>query len=140
MKKTVKLIFALCLMAALVLSLAACGDKDPVGTWECTNFKDIITEVGEKAGASKEEIDEAMAMFTDFKVSFVFNKDGTFSMKGSLMGESSEFKGTWKATDNGVDITVEDATETLLWDGSKLTFSGDLGVGLGETKFVLEKK
>ena len=140
MKKTVKLIAALCLMAALVLSLAACGDKDPVGTWECTNFKDIITEAGEKAGVSKEEIDEAMAMFTDFKVSVVFNKDGTFSMKSSFMGESSEFKGTWKATDNGVDATVEDATETFLWDGSKLTLTGDLGVGLGETTFVFEKK
>ena len=140
MKKTVKLIFALCLMAALVLTLAACGDKDPVGTWECTNYKDLVIDAAVAQGIDKAQAEELIAQMGDINMTADFDKDGTFSMKSSLMGESSEFKGTWKATDNGVDATVEDATETFLWDGSKLTLTGDLGVGLGETTFVFEKK
>ena len=111
-----------------------------MGSWECTNFKDLIVEVGRSEGVSQEQIDAALAMMGDFDISVVFDKDGTFSMKLAVMGESQEFTGTWKANDKGVDVTIEDETQTFLWDGSKLTLSGDAGLGLGETTLVFEKK
>lgn len=60
MKKTVKLIAALCLMAALVLTLAACGDKDPVGTWECTNYKDLVIDAAVAQGIDRAQIEELL--------------------------------------------------------------------------------
>ena len=140
MKKTVKLIFALCLMAALVLTLAACGDRDPVGTWECTNYKDLVIDAVVAQGIDKAQAEELIAQMGDINMTADFDKDGTFSMKIAGAGDSMKVTGTWKATDKGVDATVEDETQSFLWDGSKLTLSGDVGLGLGETKLIFEKK
>lgn len=135
MKKTVKLITALCLMAALVLTLAACGDKDPVGTWECTNVKDLLSSV-----YPAEEMAMLEPYLNDISVTATFNKDKTFVLNTSVMGESMEITGTWEANDKGVDATAEGDTQTFLWDGDKLTLTGDAGLGVGETKLVFEKK
>ena len=140
MKKTVKLITALCLMAALVLTLAACGDKDPVGTWECTNYKDLVIDAAVAQGIDKAQAEELIAQMGDINMTADFDKDGTFSMKIAGAGDSMEVTGTWKANDKGVDATVEDETQSFLWDGNKLTLTGDTGLGLGETKLVFEKK
>lgn len=140
MKKTVKLIFALCLMAALVLTLAACGDRDPVGTWECTNYKDLVIDAAVAQGIDRAQIEELLPQMGGITMTADFDKDGTFSMKLAVMGESQEFTGTWKATNKGVDATVDGDTQAFLWDGDKLTLSGDTGLGLGETTLVFEKK
>lgn len=135
MKKTVKLIAALCLMAALVLTLAACGDKDPAGTWTCTNVKDLLSSV-----YSAEEMAMLEPYLNDISFTATFNKDKTFVLNTSVMGESMEITGTWEANDKGVDATAEGDTQTFLWDGDKLTLTGDAGLGVGETKLVFEKK
>lgn len=135
MKKTVKLIAALCLMAALVLSLAACGDKDPVGTWECTNIKDLL-----KASVSEEELALVEGLLGNISITMTFNKDKTCTFKMSFMGQNQESSGTWVAGDKSVDVTVEGDTQPFLWDGNKLTLTGDIGLGLGDTKLIFEKK
>ena len=78
MKKSVKIIAALCLMAALVLSLAACGDKkdELVGTWEC-NYYNIMVDGLIKRGITEAEAKEMSMDYFDAKVILVLHEDNT---------------------------------------------------------------
>ena len=118
MKKSVKIIAALCLMAALVLTLAACGEKDPVGIWECTNYqKDMIKDY--QAWEISDEMSMLLILNAD-KTCYMLSVDGksidgvafTWSQNGDLLTLIPA-----KGYDPGEEVYVK-------VDGDKLTCDG----------------
>ena len=84
MKKTVKLIAALCLMAALVLTLAACGDSLE-GTWKCTNYKDAMLDFAASLG-----IDRAQAE-ADLKAASIDDMIFNITLKKNTCSKTKSF-------------------------------------------------
>ena len=137
MKKTVKLIAALCLMAALVLTLAACGDSLE-GTWKCTNCKDLMLGYAASLGIDRAqaEADLKAASIDDMIFNITLKKDNTCTMEVRLPGE--EYQSTtanWTSDDKTVTISSDDGGTPLVFtrDGSKLT------VDVQGMKLVFEK-
>ena len=125
MKKTVKLIAALCLMAALVLSLAACGDSLE-GTWKCTNFKDAMLDYAASQGMDRAQVEEQLKAsgIDDMIFNITLKKDNTCTMEVRLPGEEYEsMTYNWTSDDKTVTISPDNGGTPLVFtrDGSKLT-------------------
>lgn len=89
-----------------------------------------------------EEAEAELARLGDISARLQLFPDGTATFTTSNMYINESETGTWEPTEKGILIsgmTVLDSPE-FLWDGSKLTLSGDTGLGLGETTLVFEKK
>ena len=90
MKKSIKIIAALCLMAALILSLAACGDKkdELVGMWETVIYGNKATMLINEDGTlylleidNDGDIDGEVVIWGDiFNVDARESRDGRFSI------------------------------------------------------------
>lgn len=125
MKKSVKIVAALCLMAALVLTLAACGKKDPVGIWECTNFQEVSVKIyresGMANGISEENIDKQIANDSPFSMTVILEADHTATMLFSAGSTEETQTCEWMETENGIAIIYDHANIMYYdWDGSKL--------------------
>ena len=140
MKKSVKIIAALCLMAALVLSLAACGikEKDLVGLWEC-DMHDIIKNEMISRGFSDAEAEDTAAHYYGMKQQMYFYADKvcyvwtvddddirgnvfTWSLKGDTLTLTET---GWD--DETVELKVDD--DTLLADDPDM-----------DLKYIFKKK
>lgn len=116
MKKSVKIIAALCLMAALVLTLAACGDSLE-GTWKL--------------------VDGASADSGIVNATLTLNKDKTFTIIVQQQGGSLQSNsGIWISDDETVTISYNHGGKpiALTREGGKLTLE-EYGI-----KYVFEKK
>ena len=142
MKKSVKIIVALCLMAALVLTLAACGD-DNIGTWECTNCKELLLLSSAAQGFSKEKTEEMLGRsLDDLSLTVTFNKDKTCTVMENLWHGPEEFTGTWTSDEKGINVTVNGYFSfPFLRDGDNLTtISYRYIIGNKDHELVFAKK
>ena len=127
MKK--KLTTLLLMMATLLMLAAGCsgGKSDPiVGDWSATKIK--------AAGIELDLATFAEQAGMEISAEFTFTNDGKFN--GTVTnGEESETSddGTWKATDNGYDLTIDDETIT-----ATLT-EGELTMNIEGVEMVFEK-
>ena len=99
--KKIKRLFAALLLAALTLTLTACGSKLE-GKWTPDMGVDVTME------------------FTD---------DHKVTIKMTLFGGSEEMQGEWKEKDDQLIMTVDGDTQTLTWQvkGKKLTLTSEDG-------------
>lgn len=177
MKKTVKRIAAMLVIAVLALSLTACSDEalqllrgivtatapvtevtpiggadepavillqgaeetrpDPVGTWECTNYKELLLEAMEVHGFELTE--EILAAAGETGVTVIFGEDSTFTITIILGGQAIAQTGTWTTVDNGISATIDGDTQVFLWDGDKLMLPDDEDIGIGKVYLIFEK-
>lgn len=112
MKKMMKTILSLALIAALALTMVACGSKTPEGKYYVKSVKadgveQAVEEAAEALGIDPEDM------------YFEFNADGTGVM--SFFGQTAEF--TWK------DNTLEANGQQMTFEasGSKLTVTNATG-------------
>lgn len=117
--KNMKRFFAALLLAALMLTLTACGSKLE-GTWA------LDVEAMKKAYGSSDLI-SAADMGVD--VIMEFTDDHKVTIKMILFGESEEMQGAWKIKDDQLIMTVDGDAQTLTWKvkGKKLTLTGEDG-------------
>lgn len=120
MKKSVKIVAALCLMAALVLTLAACGKKDPVGIWECTNYQEAIIKGYRASGISDEEINRVIES-GPLSATMILDAEHVATVSTCKGGHVSKHVIEWMETENGI-ATIDDHERILYyeWDGSNL--------------------
>lgn len=177
MKKTVKRVAAMLVVAVLTLSLTACSDEalqllrgivtatapvtevspiggadepavillqgaeetrpDPVGTWECTNYKELLLEAMEVQGFELTE--EILAAAGETGVTVIFGEDSTFTITITVGGQAIAQTGTWTTVDNGISATIDGDTQVFLWDGDKLMLPDDEDIGIGKVYLIFEK-
>ena len=126
MKKSVKIVAALCLMAALVLTLAACGKKDPVGIWECTNYQEAIVKGYRARGNSYERINEVIAESGPLSLTMILQADHSVTTHIYAGKKEDTHTAEWMETENGIAIIGDDADIVYFeWDGSKLVGTED---------------
>ena len=118
MKKIKRLLAAL-LLAALALTLTACGSKLE-GKWTLD-----VEAMKEAYGTS--DLISAADMGVD--VTMEFADDHKMTIKMALFGGSEEMQGAWKTKDDQLIMTVEGDTQTLTWQvkGKKLTLTSEDG-------------
>ena len=126
MKKSVKIIAALCLMAALVLTLAACGKKDPVGIWDCTNYQEAIIKGYRARGISDEQINREIAESGPLSLTMILQADHSVTMHAYSGKKEKTQTYEWMETENGI-ATINDHERITYfeWDGSKLVCTED---------------
>lgn len=117
--KNMKRFFAALLLAALMLTLTACGSKLE-GTWA------LDVEAMKEAYGSSDLI-SAADMGVD--VTMEFADDHKMTIKMALFGESEEMQGAWKTKDDQLIMTVDGDAQTLTWKvkDKKLTLTGEDG-------------
>lgn len=117
--KKIKRLFAALLLAALTLTLTACGSKLE-GKWTLD-----VEAMKEAYGTS--DLISAADMGVD--VTMEFADDHKVTIKMTLFGGSEEMQGAWKTKDDQLIMTVEDDTQTLTWQvkGKKLTLTSEDG-------------
>ena len=117
--KNMKRFFAALLLAALMLTLTACGSKLE-GTWA------LDVEAMKEAYGSSDLI-SAADMGVD--VTMEFTDDHKVTIKMILFGESEEMQGAWKIKDDQLIMTVDGDAQPLTWKvkGKKLTLTGEDG-------------
>lgn len=179
MKKTVKRIAAMLVIAMLALSLTACSDEallllrgivtatapvtevtpiggadeptvillqgadetrpDPVGAWNCTNYKELLLEAMEAQGIDRAQAEEMLAAAGETGVTVIFGEDNTFTITITAAGQSMAQTGTWTAVDNGISATIDGDTQVFLWNGDKLMLPDDEDIGIGKVYLIFEK-
>lgn len=179
MKKTLKRIAAILVIAVLTLSLTACSDEalqllrgivtatapvtevtpiggadepavivlqgakdalpDPVGAWNCTNYKELLLEAMEAQGFDRELAEELLAAAGETGVTVIFDEDNTFTITITAAGQSMAQSGTWVTVDNGISATIDGDTQVFLWDGDKLMLPDDEDIGIGKVYLIFEK-
>lgn len=103
--KSFKKVFALLLVAAMLLTLVACAKQQIIGTW-------VDTESG---------------------LEMTFEKDGTLTMKSSGVGFTGTYE--VKGNRLTINILGEDAASTITSiSGSKMTLKDDDGSTMTLTK------
>ena len=117
--KNMKWFFAALLLAALMLTLTACGSKLE-GTWALD-----VEAMKESYGSS--DLISAADMGVD--VTMEFTDDHKVTIKMILFGESEEMQGAWKIKDDQLIMTVDGDAQPLTWKvkGKKLTLTGEDG-------------
>ena len=117
--KNMKRFFAALLLAALMLTLTACGSKLE-GTWA------LDVEAMKEAYGSSDLI-SAADMGVD--VTMEFTDDHKVTIKMILFGESEEMQGAWTTKDDQLIMTVDGDAQTLTWKvkDKKLTLTGEDG-------------
>ena len=116
--KNMKRFFAALLLAALMLTLTACGSKLE-GTWA------LDVEAMKAYGTS--DLISAADMGVD--VTMEFADDHKMTIKMALFGGAQEMQGEWKEKDDQLIMTVDGDTQTLTWQvkGKKLTLTSEDG-------------
>ena len=126
MKKSVKIVAALCLMAVLVLTLAACGKKDPVGIWECTNYQEATIKRARARGISDEEINREIAESGPLSFTWFLEADHTATILVSVGARIDTKTYEWRETENGIAIlNGHSSVKYYDWDGSNLVCTED---------------
>lgn len=125
MKKTVALILIVVVAVALCVSLTACGGGFE-GTYKFSSMKMDMGGVSVTIEAGK----PSTIMGTEFTIEadaiiLTVNKDNTFEIKGEMMGESMEQKGTWEMKDGKLLLTAEGETAEATVKGNTLTMEQD---------------
>ena len=117
--KNMKRFFAALLLAALMLTLTACGSKLE-GKWT------LDVEAMKEAYGSSDLI-SAADMGVD--VTMEFADDHKMTIKMALFGGAQEMQGEWKEKDDQLIMTVDGDTQTLTWQvkGKKLTLTSEDG-------------
>ena len=123
--------------AVIVLQGADETHPDPVGTWECTNYKELLLEAMEVQGFELTE--EILAAAGETGVTVIFGEDSTFTITITVGGQSMAQSGTWVTVDNGISATIDGDTQVFLWDGDKLMLPDDEDIGIGKVYLIFEK-
>lgn len=117
--KNMKRFFAALLLAALMLTLTACGNKLE-GKWTLD-----AEAMKEAYGAS----DLSYASDLGVELSVDFTDDHKVTIKTAIFGETQEMQGAWKTKDDQLIMTVDGDTQTLTWQvkGKKLMLTSEDG-------------
>lgn len=105
MKKTVKLLTALLLLAALILGLTACGDSI-VGKWDATRY-DL-----EANGLTEDEIREVQNAQS---LIYEFRDDGKMILHLKVKDETADYEYTYKTEGKKLTLTNGSSVQEFTW-------------------------
>ncbi len=120
MKKNLRTLAVVCLVALMMLTLVACGSNNSkyAGTY------DLVTM---EMGGVTVTAEDMKAAMPDANIQLVLKEDGSFSL--TTLGDPSvgpiTENGTWKEKGEGVALTVNGATNMGTVDGDTITLTED---------------